>query len=223
MSNDLGIPVSSGGYELLPAGEYDAVIHGIINIGLRPVEFQGEKKAPAVFIKLILELPDKLRDDGVSTVVSKKIKLTNSVDKGNYAKLLTTLGEKVSKANINSYLTSDALKALLGKSAIVVVDHWQSDDGVKATVRELLKLDPRLPQPQATRDTFFFNPLAPDLAVFKDTLTYYTKKEIMEALNADNFPPELHAAWAEEQEKQAAKEKNRVANGAVKTDTSAIE
>lgn len=223
MSNDLGIPVSSGNFELLPTGEYDAVIHGIINLGLRPVEFQGEVKAPAVFIKLVLELPDKVREDGMTTVVSKKIKLTNSVDKGNYAKLLTTLGEKVTKANMNSYLSSNALKALLGKSVIVTVDHWQSDDGVKATVRELLKLDPRLPQPKATRETFFFNPLAPDLAVFKDILTYYTKKEVMEALNASNFPAELHAAWAEEQEKKALADKNRVASGAVKTDTSAIE
>lgn len=45
----------------------------------------------------------------------------------------------------------------------------------------------------------------------------------MEALNADNFPAELHAAWAEAQEKRASEERNRVSGGAIKTDTSSIE
>lgn len=222
MVNDLGI-VESNGYELLEAKDHDAVVHGIVNLGLRPVEFQGEKKNPAVFIKVILELPDVIREDNETAVIGKKVKLTNSVDKGNYAKLLTAFGEKVTKINMSSYLNSEALKKLLGKPIIARIDHWESEEGTRAAVRELVKLDPRLPQPQATRATFFFNPLAPDLEVFKNTLTYFTQKEIMEALNADSFPKELHLEWVKIQEDKAKDASAKLDKNVKTTDTSAIE
>ena len=217
--NELGMELKQ--YNLLDEGDYDAVIFGVINLGLQTVEFQGEVKQPATFIRLILEIPSITDSEGNSATIQKKVKLTSSVDKGNYAKLLVALGEKVTTANISNYLTPAALQGLLGKTASVKIEHFNTADGKRNMVQDISRLDPRLPQPKGTKKHFFFNPFNPDLDVFKDDVTIYGKKEIMGALNSSNFPKELHAAWVEVQEQ---KESNTTTSkGVTKTNTSAIE
>lgn len=219
--NELGMELQS--YTLLEEGEHDAVIFGVINIGLQPIEFEKEQKAPGTFIRLVMELPSILDDEGKPATVQKKIRLTSNVEKGNYAKLLVAIGEKVNKNNINDYLSSAALLGFLGKPIVAKVSHFNTDDGKRNMVQELTKLDPRLPQPKGTRETFYFNPFKPDLDVFKKDLTAFAQKEVMGALNATNFPPELHEVYASIQEDRAKEKAGRTAKGVTKTDTSAIE
>lgn len=220
--NELGMEIKE--YTLLDEKEHDAVIFGIINLGLQEgKEYDGKATAAKTAIRLILELPSEVNEEGEAATVQKKINITGNVEKGNYAKLLIALGEKVNKNNINSYLSPAALQGLLGKSVVAKVEHFETTDGKRNMVSELTKLDPRLPQPKGTRHTFFFNPFKPDLEVFKNDLTSYGQKEVMAALNSDNFPAELHEAWAEIQENQAKEKAGKVAKGVTRTNTSSIE
>jgi hypothetical protein len=210
-TNDLGAPERGMNtkYTPLDSGDYDAVVHGIVSLGLNPDVYEGVQKTPKVFLRVIVELPDQLREDGTTITTSRKIKVSNSVDLGNWAKFLTALGEKVTEQNIKSYSSRDKLEDLLGKSVVAVVDQWESDTGLTASIKEFRKLDPRLPQPKAVRETFFFNPLSPDLKIFKENLTFRTKQEVMSALNANQFPAELHQAWKEAQADNASKQQDK--------------
>lgn len=221
--NELGMEIKE--YKLLDEGEHDAVIFGVVNVGLHPIEWEGEQKNPGTFIRLVLEIPSIVSEDGSVATVQKKIRLTNNAEKGNYAKLLTDLGEKVTKNNINSYLSNDALKKLLGRAVTVRLEHYETKDGARNTVKELGKLDPRLPQPVGTRELFFFTPYgaSPDIEVFKKEITPFTQKEIMSSLNSDHFDKSLHEAYAEISENYEKEKAGATAKGAKKTNTSAIE
>ncbi len=221
--NELGMEIKE--YNLLEEKEYDAVIFGVVNVGLHPIEYQGEVKSPGTFVRLVLEIPSEKDSDGNVATVQKKIRLTNNVEKGNYAKLLTMLGEKVTKNNINSYLSNDALKSLLGKAVVVKLEHFESDSGTRNSLSEMSRLDPRLPQPVGTREHFFFTPYgaSPDIEVFKKDVTPFTQKEIMSSLNSDHFDKSLHAAYAELQENYEKEKAGSTAKGVKKTNTSAIE
>ena len=202
-NNDLGAPeFGSNNYKALEQGEYDAVVHGIVSLGLRPDEFTNEagaveKKDPKIYLRVIFEIPGKLRDDGTTVTTSKSIKLTRDPVKGNWGKFLTSLGERVDKDSIDHYKSKEKLNGLLGKSVVVDVAEWKNGEG--SSIATFRKLDPRLPQPKATRGVFFFNPLSPDLKIFRENLTFKTQQEVMSALNANQFPRELHEAWAEAQ------------------------
>lgn len=221
--NELGMEIKE--YKLLDEKEYDAVIFGVVNVGLHAIEYEGEQKAPGTFVRLVLEIPSEVDEEGNVSTVQKKIRLTNNIEKGNYAKLLVALGEKVNKNNINSYLSNDALKSLLGKVVTVKLEHFETKDGARNTVRELGKLDSRLPQPKGTREHFFFTPYgaSPDIDVFKKDVTPFTQKEIMSSLNSDHFDKSLHEVYASLQEDYEKEKAGATAKGAKKTNTSAIE
>jgi hypothetical protein len=224
--NELGMELKE--YKLIEEGDYDAVIFGVINLGLQKVEYKDEVKSPATFIRLILEIPSIVNEKGEPATIQKKVKLTASVDKGNYAKLLLALGYKVDKSSIGKYLSIDGLKGLIGKSVVAKIAHFNTSDGKRNMVQELVKLDPRLPQPVGTKKQFLFNPFSPDLDIFKNDVTSYGQDEIMKALNAANFPKELHEAYAASLEAREAKKAGRDTgnsrtSGAIATDTSAIE
>lgn len=207
MSNELGVPESGNRYEVLEGKDYDAVVHGIVSLGLQPVEYKGEKKQPQVFLRVIVELPDVVREDGTTATTGKRIKVTDSVDKGNFAKFLLALGEKVTESNIRSYFSSEALKSLLGRYVVASVEQWESDTGTAASIKEFIKFHPNAPKPMPKRETFYFNPLTPDLKVFENNLSYRTQKDVMSALNANNFPPQLHELWEKIQVEREEKQK----------------
>lgn len=206
-TNDLGF-TEKGGYEPTAVGDYDAVIHGIINLGLNPVEFQGQKKDPSVFIKLIYEIPSLIRNDEQTAVIGQRMKLSTNDKSRCYEFLSTVYGAAFNKKNVVGYLNGDGLRALLGKTVSLTVSHFEKDDKNIAYVEKVARLDPRLPQPVPTRELFFFNPLSPDLEVFKNVLTYNTQKQVMEALNANSFPADLHTAWVAIQEDKASDNKS---------------
>lgn len=214
MLNELGMEIKE--YNLLDEGTYDAVIIGVVNTGLHPVKFKGEKKMPASYIRVVLEIPAITNDEGESATVQKRIKLTSHVEKGKFAEVLKALGEKVDKNTIMGYLTHKGLEKLLGKTCTITIDHFETDKGKRNAVGNISRLDPRLEQPKASRKLFCFNPFKPDIAVFKNDVTAFTQKEVMTALNSDNYPPELHEAWAEIQETDKA-------TSSLSSDTSAIE
>lgn len=213
--SDMGVPLSVGGGDFKPldAGSYDFVIHGIIGLGLRPKTFEGKEMPPTAVIKIIFELPQSIRDDGQTQVIGYKINPSVS-PKSNYYKLCKMLlGDRVSEATMSEFVTSKGMQQLLGQVGVLTVKHWDKDGRVIATIDRdgFSKLDPRLPKPEAKRPAFFFNPFAPDLATFKEILTAHSRKEVMEALNADTFPPELHQAYAKSLEDDAAKAKRATA------------
>ena len=225
MINDMGVEIKS--FEAIDEGTYDFVIHGVVGLGLREIPaFQGQEKPPAVQAKVIFELPELQREDGQSQMLTYKLTLSTS-EKSNCFKFFKLIhGDKVSKATISQFLTSEGLRGLLGKTGTVGVKHWNKDGRNIATVdREgFARLHPKVKPPEATRPAFFFNPLNPDMEVFKNTLTFWTKKEVMSALNSDKFPAELHEAWAKAQEDEENRKNNKEqAKSEKQEDTSAIE
>ena len=201
---DLGFE-QKGSFKAIDEGIYDAVIHGIVHLGIHP-QLDDPKtkkpKPPKGKIKVIFELPDVIRDDGETGLISKDIRLTSG-EKGDYFKLFAAcLGNKVTEEQV----ISTDLEELLGSKLAVTVEQWNNKklnkSGSKVPQDAMNFLDPRLAAvaKPATRPTFLFSPLKPDLEVFKNTLTYWTQKTVMEALNSDTYPKELHAAWVTIQE-----------------------
>lgn len=223
LASELGYK-PSGEFSILEAKDYDAVVHGIIHLGRQNREpFQGKPRKPANMIRVVFELPGELRsNDGLPVVIAKKIPLSDSVEKGNFAKFLVALGEKPTSTNILQYMLKEGLAKLLGKSAVVTVGHFEGDKGETAYVDEITKLDPRLPQPKPVRETFLFHPRQPDMRIFKDILTFWCKQDIMSAVDSDQFPKELHGAWVAAQEAEANKENSSNSN-AEQNSTESIE
>lgn len=209
--SDMGAPLTAnrggGEFKTLGNGTYDYVIHGVVGLGLRENSFQGEAKKPVVKIKIIFEIPSEVRDDGQPHVCSYKVNLSPNA-KGNFYRFVRTLDKDVTEDNFSEYMTSAGLHKLLGKTGVLTIASFEKDGKTISYVdgNGFSRLDPRLPKPVAVRPEFFFNPFKPELDVFENTLTYYTKKEIMEALNASQFPEELHKAWVKAQEGHTAKQ-----------------
>lgn len=189
-----------GNFKPLEVGEYDACIHGIVNLGLRAQSYQGQPKPPKIVFKVIFEIPEQVRDDDQTQVIAKKYTVS-AHKKSNWFKLIKLIGgEDINEKTILQY----PLSKILGKGCRIKVDHWEKDEDTKiAVIQEVNKLDSRLPQPEGTRENFLFSPNDPDLEVFENLLTYYTQKEIMEALDAEQFPKELHASWVKIEEEKA--------------------
>lgn len=180
------------------AGIYDAVIHGIVHLGLQPQPADmatGDARHPCNMLKIIFELPDSIRDDEETALISKDIPV-KAGEKSNYYKLFyACFGPKTDMGLV----VSTGVEELLGKKLALTVAEWTSQDGKRSgsKVESFAFLDPRLAAiaKPAKRDTFFFSPLKPDINIFNDTLTDWTRKMIMEALNAAQYPKELLQAY----------------------------
>lgn len=208
--------VETSTYAPIPQGNYDAVIQGVINIGLRPQVWKGETKPSQVMYKVIFELPDYKREDDETGLISKKFKLSVSSRSAWFKFMRTILGDEVTEKTLNMY----PINNLLGKSCIVEIDHWEKDEGSAIpVVKEISRLDPRLPQPKPTRELFLFNPRNPDLDVFKNLITFRTQQEIMEAQDSQQFSKELHKLWVKIQEEKAKEQEKDSPKG----NTAAIE
>jgi len=206
---DLGFQEKAS-FKPVDAGIYDAVIHGIVSLGVQPQKddpVTGKPKAPRGMLKIIFEMPDVVRDDKQTALISKNMVLSNHEKSGYYKLFAACLGSaKTTEAVVASTPVTD----LLGKKLALTVVHWSNAEngtsGAKVPENATNHLDARLATiaTPATRDTFFFNPMNPDLDVFKDKLTYYTQKVVMDALNASSFPKELHKLWVKIQEERNA-------------------
>lgn len=205
-------PNSSGGtYECLPEGTYDFVVHGIIGLGLRPQSFEGQEKPPAAEIKIIFEIPEQdgitLREDGQTELLSLKMKISNHERSGYYKFCTTVMGASVTsnEDNMKKLCTATGMKELLGKTGTLTVATWKNGQGRSVSNKGFYPSHPKAPKPVATRETVFFNPFAPDIAVFRKNLTSWTRKQIMEAVNASSFSDELKQAYEETKAEDEAK------------------
>lgn len=212
--NDMGF-IENTGFTSMDVGEYDAVIHGVIGLGLHPVaDYKGKKKQPNVFVRVIFEIPSLLRDDKSTTTIGKRIKLGIHENSKCYEFLSDVYGKSFNKTEVGSYIDSAGLKQLLGKTVTVTISTFEKEGKNITYVEKAARLDPRLPQPVSTRELFLFNPLNPDIEVFKKILTYKTQEDVMNALNSDNYPKELHEAWVAIQEDKASDNKSAPFNTA---------
>ncbi len=236
--NDFGLAipeVNNFEYEIVPAGTYDFVIYGIINMGIRePYKGEGATpgRLPVANLKILFELANCFKEDKSTNVIGLNLPISLH-GRSNIFRLVNACfgdvvidkydkkGYPIMKAE---YLDSVNIKGLLGKVGSLTVIHKPSkaSDKTYAVVKpdSIIALDPRLPKPIATKDFILFNPLQPDLDVFRK-LTYWTQKDIMAAMNAQAFPTELHDAWVRiEEAKVIGKEQRDVVSA---HNTSAIE
>ncbi len=214
-TNEFGYTPSTG-FTPMEAGDYDAVLQGIIVMGRQPRTFEGKPKPPQVRLKFVFEIPDLVREGSSDSTAPKetsttsyKVWLSDSLDKGGFAKALRALGENPTKDSIMGYMSQAGLTPLLGRGIVLTVKQFEGEKGVSACVETLTKLHAKIAIPVATRPIFYFNPMMPDIEVFNKLLSYYTKKEVMGAVNSEQFPKELHAAWVVAQEQQLAKDAER--------------
>lgn len=236
MSNDFGLEITERKFELIPAGNYDFIIHGIVNVGVRKpyteLTPEGKKALPKNQIKVIFEFPSSIRDDGETNVSSLNLAVSLHGKSSMFKLFNACFGQAIidgydkqgNPTMKSEYLTASHIEKLLGSVGTLTIIHKATDNRTYARIKpdSLVALHPLVPKPIATRETFLFNPLQPDLEVFKNKLTYWTQKEIMEAMNVEAFPTELHKAWLEIQEERNNKEEKAdpvVGNA----DTSSIE
>lgn len=193
-------PSSNLNFEILPEGTYDFIIHGVVGLGLRKKVFEGKELKPQPVVKFIFEIPDQLREgDGQTELLTIKLPISKNA-KSNYYKFCTAiLGANVTNVeqNMEKLCYSSGMKDLIGKTGTLTVAAWKNGEGRSVSNNGFYPLHPKAPKPVATRVPVFFNPFNPDIEVFKNNLTSWTRKEIMEALNADNFNDALKKAYEE--------------------------
>lgn len=224
---------SNGDYKPVPKGTYDALVHGIAILGLREPHPQSENQTPMNRVRFIFELHSdpkspSLKDhmfENKAPVLKLDVSLSNG---GHYLKLIKALlGDEITKETIQPYTKPSGQQQLLGKGARVTVVNYKDkrnkdQSKILSEISELgvTQLDSRVPPPDATRDTFFFNPYdVHTVNVFEENLTYWTQKDIMSAVNSNQFPNELKAAWEASKIKNADKEKDNTADNAGHSNT----
>ena len=227
---DLGFTEQKEGVKFtpIPNGIYDAYVHCIIGLGLQPQQpdyTTKEPRDPAKEIRVVFEIPSIVREDEQTSVI--KLDMRTSVhEKSMYAGLFRAVfGLSTDSMDI----LNTSADALLGKVLSLRVREWsnektgRSGNGIKKD--DMQVLDPRLAAvaKPATRPTFIFNPYNPDMEVFNTMLTYWTKKDIMEALDSSQFPAVMHEAWVKVQEESKNKQQTETAPFATGTSTEAIE
>ena len=202
-------------YEPLEAGKYDATIHAIISLEQQRWEYLGKEKVGAKVL-VLLEVPDVLRKNALGeelpALLNYEITFTPS-EKGNFMKLVTAVNRKaLDEDQLQDFMNSeDGIKSLLGKPVVVdVTAKPNKKGGVSNYVDSVVELDKRLPQPSAVRTPFLFTAANPDLDIFKNTLISWTRDKIMGAVNSDEFPKELHKAYRDIKDQEAANSTNRL-------------
>lgn len=228
--SDLGVSTVAGAkeFELVTEGKYDAVVHGIVYLGLVRNDFKkqdGTPQQPSPKIKLIMEIPDSVRGDGLTTVMGTDLTLSVS-ERGNFISVVSALvDKKLDEEGMAEYVGSKGLKELLGRNVHVTVKHWEKDGKTGASLdrKGFYPMDARLPKPKATRDTFFFSPFQPDLELFEKTLTYWTQRAVMSSESASQYPEELKKLWLKIDQEHNSKQSKSAAPVAVSNQTYAIE
>ncbi len=209
---------SGGSYEPFPAGRYDGVLHAIISLEMQQHSFQGQDMGARPKVLLLFELPEVSRPaaDGkqMPAMLSYEMTLSSS-EKGTFMKVVNAIKHtrmtEDSLADLINEADGKSLKGMLGKSCVVEVKQFKNKHGdMKNAVAGIHELDPRLPQPKGVRDTFIFTVADPDLTVFKNVLIPWTRDKIMSAINADEFPAEVHEAYRDIKEQEAQNSGNRV-------------
>lgn len=194
------------GVSLIDEGVHDAVLIGIVQEGVHVKQFKGKDKPPAMQVKLIFEIPSiTYEHDGqvLSKVIGRSMPMIIA-ERANFFKFFKAMGimkEPTKEEAEKLFSTKDSVINMLGTSVSLTVEHRTSKDNDTFNVIESVsKLDPRLPQPESKRKHFVFSLNSPDLEVFKNDLTPYSRHTIMNSLSAKSLPKEFHEAYIAEQE-----------------------
>ncbi len=205
----------------LEEGEYPAVLNGVVWLGMQEQDERSAKKYgvkdPTSQLRLLFEIPTQTNRYDENVVTTKTVKNVTTSAKGNFIKLASAmLGKKLSSAELAVYLKgANPFKELLGKQLSISIEHFNSDDGLKAFVSDVKQPHPKDDPVKGARPVVYFDPTASDAAANWTKLSYYTKAQIMSAVDADEYPKELHKQWVKDQEEQATKE----AEAAAKSDS----
>lgn len=215
-----GAPLTAG--TTLEAGVHDYIIHAIVGLGLVQSNFKnkdGTDKAPSAMIKVIFELPDEVfKDkDGNDSTRTVSVDITHSPsDNGNWKLLVSNAMQREVSSSEMVDFQGDGLKQLLGKTGQLTIEHYTKKDGTSGYGVYRKGFVPRRksapPMKPATKEPFTFNPYNPDMEAWSK-LTPYTKKSIMSAVNANQFPEVLQEAWKTDQENQATENANKENTG----------
>lgn len=214
------IEKSKGGiYEPLPEGKHDAVLHAIVSLERQKYEFKGQSKvSPKVL--MIFEIPSILRPAGDKKELPalQNYELTVSTsEKGNFIKVVEALEHKsFDEDSLYDFINDEkSMTGLLGKTCIVDIVTKKNQNGdLRNYMNGVLELDERLaktmPDLKPTREPFIFTTAKPDIDIFKNKLISWTRDKIMSAVNSDEFPAELHKAYRDVKEQEAANSKNKL-------------
>ncbi len=205
----------------LNEGEYSAVLIGVVYLGTHKRTYKGEDKGQCPKAKLIFEIPSQVSAKGETKVISKNIGNLTTNARGSFLPIASVLlGKKLTSEELARYNknTASPLKETIGKQVTLSIAHFSTDDGTRAYVEEVRVAHPKDDPITATKDDVYFDPYEGTLATF-NTLTYYTKSEVMSAVDAKEFPAELHKQWVKDQEQKAKedgeKESSKTAHSAL--------
>ena len=209
-----------GNYEPLEAGKYDAVLHAIISLERQKYEYKGQPKVSPKIL-MLFELPDVLRPaaDGKQLAALQNYELTLSTsEKGNFITVVNALEHKsFTEDELYNFINSEeSMTGLLGKKCIVEVITKKNQKGeLRNYMGGVLELDPRAERGRETplkptREPFIFTAAKPNIDIFKNKLIGWTRDKIMSAVNSDEFPAELHKAYRDVKEQEAANSTNKL-------------
>ena len=204
--------------EALEPGTYDAILSAIIDLEHQINDYDKDNPKVEHQIKLLFEIPEQTREvngEVMPVILSKKLSMSWG-ERSNLRKVVSALRKKeTTPEEVKTMLRTDGgLNELLGKALVLQVESYK----IKATdsagnpivmnkVTGYSSLRASLAQPQPVRTPFYFEVATPDLAIFKDKLSKWTRDEIMTANNNEEFPAELHKAYRDIKEEENAKTK----------------
>ncbi len=222
--NEMGFEINNNKnfveFEPIPKGKYYFAVHGIVGLGQRDMsrflDKNGKSQQPVGQFRVIFEILNHKREDDENSVIHTDLNVTAG-SRGKLAAFIATVLDRFpTEEEMQTKYTTVGIKEILGSVGRLTISHYQDKRGQTraqvetkewgfSPVDELAK--PQLPK--ATRETFFFNPMNKDhVEIFKNNLTYWTQSSVMSALNANQFPRELHEAWAKIQLDREQKQQN---------------
>lgn len=202
----------------LDEGEYSAVLIGVVYLGAHEKEYKGKKTVTSRG-KFIFEIPTKTNDKGETRVIAKTVKNLTTNSRGAFLGLSSILlGKKLTSEDLAKYNRNvqRPLEETLGKQVSLTIEHFTTDDGTKAYVKEIRAPHPKDDPVTATKEFVYFDPYVGTVDEF-NKLTYYTKNEVMSALDASDFPAAIHKQWVKDQEAEKVRqaEKDKQVNSAL--------
>lgn len=195
----------------LDEGEYSAVLIGVVYLGTHEKSYKGKVTGLAAKGKLIFEIPSQVNSKGETKVVGKTIKNLTTSTKGSFLPIASVLlGKKLSSEELARYnkSTPTPLKETIGKQVTLTIAHFTTEDGTRAYVEDVRAAHPKDDPIKATKDSVYFDPYDCTLEAF-NALTYFTKSEVMAAVDSKEFPAEIHKQWVKDQEQKAKEDADR--------------
>lgn len=199
--------------EPLPEGTYDAVLSAIIDLQIQMTTFKGVE-SPKPQVKLIFEIPSELRtykedEDPQPVLIGQTVTLSANSRSKLSEVICALVGKKLEEEEVADILCTDgALEELLGKPCTLDINVYKSKRGTEHNgIQQVSKIHPKVEPPVSVKEPFIFEANKPNLDVFKNKLSRYTRDTIITCVNSDELPKDLHKAYRDikiEEEKQDA-------------------